>query len=267
MQESALTGVRPAQVRVAKPRPQTWRYLGVAAHSMTVTAGLVLCVSVALSGAEPVGLIMGTVVGTLTTASLATAYWGGRKAQVFPGIIGLLLTLLIAPALPHAAFDSFFDFTPSVFGLTGGVLAVVATVAELTKRPEPGEGLRGLLTVGGGIAAAGLVTVAAVSGLVTVTGKSTLSDAERAGSTAVTMKDFKFGPETVTVNEGGEVKFAVKNSDPVIHDLKIKELDLKVVVKPGSEKLVRFTAPQAGEYTIVCTLHGGMDGKLVVVAP
>src|SRR5690606_38707179 len=120
------TGVRPAEVRVAKPRPQTWRYLGVAAHSLTVTAGLVLCVSVALSGAEPVGLIMGTVVGTLTTASLATATWAGRRAQIFPGIIGLLLVLLIAPALPHAAFDSFFDFVPAAFGLTGGLLALVA---------------------------------------------------------------------------------------------------------------------------------------------
>lgn len=267
MQESALTGVRPIEVRAASPRPQTWRYLGVAAHSLTVTAALVLCVSVALSGAETVGIVMGTVVGTLTTASLATAAWAGRKAQVFPGIIGLLLALLIAPALPHAAFDSFFDFTPSVFGMVGGVLAVVAAVAEVTKRPEPRESARGLLTIGGGIAAAGLVTAAAVSGVVTVTGQTTLSDADRAGSTAVAMKDFKFAPETITATEGDEVKFAVKNSDAVIHDLKIKELDLKVVVKPGSEKLLRFTAPQAGEYTIVCTLHGGMDGKLVVVAP
>ncbi len=264
MQESALTGVRPIEVRVAKPRPQTWRYLGVAAHSLTVTAAIVLAVSVAFSGAEPVGLVMAAVVGTLTTASLATTVWGGRKGQVFPGLIGLLLALLIAPALPHSAFDSFFDFTPSIFGLVGGLTALVAAVAELTKRPEPRASLQNLLSVGGGVAVAGLVTVSAVSGVVTLTGKSTLTDAERAGSTAVTMKDFKFGPETITATQGEEVKFAVKNSDPVIHDLKIKELDLKVVVKPGSEKLLRFTAPQAGEYTIQCTLHGGMDGKLVI---
>lgn len=267
MQESALAGVSPLEVRVAKPRPQTWRFLGVAAHSLTVSAGLVLFVSVLLAGAESVGLFMSIPIVTLTGAALATAAWGGHRGQWFAGLIGLVLALLVAPAIQHAVFDSFFDFTPIVLGLIGGILAVVAAVAELTKRPEPGAGFQNVLTVGGGVALAGLATVCAVSGIVTLTGKTTLSEAEREGSTAVAMKDFKFGPETITVSEGREVKFAVKNSDPVIHDLEIKELDLKVVVKPGSEKLMRFTAPQAGEYTIVCTLHGGMDGKLVVVAP
>jgi plastocyanin len=267
MQESALSGVRPVDVRVAKPRPQTWRYLGIAAHSLTLTAGSLFFISVLLSGTDMVGIAISVPIVTLTGASLATLVWTGPRGQWFAGFIGLLLALLIAPGLGNMTLESFFDFSPILFGFVGGVLAVVAAAAELTRRPEPGEGSRAILTLGGGIAVAAMVCISAVSGVVTLTGKTTLSESERAGSTAVLMKDFKFAPDPLTVTAGEEVKFAVKNSDPVIHDLKIKELDLKIIVNPGSEKLLIFTAPEAGEYTIVCTLHGGMDSKLVVTAP
>lgn len=264
MQESALSGVQPVPLREAQPRPRTWRYMAITGHALTVSAALLLGLSVVLAGTESTGLAFAIPIVTLTTAALASVLWMGRRAQWFSGFIGLALVLLVAPGLGHLVFDSFFDFAPILMAFVGAAVALVAATAELTRRPEPGEGTRNLLTIGGGVALAGLVTVSAVSGVVTLTGKSTLTDAERAGSTPVAMKDFQFAPETLTVSAGSEARIALKNSDPVIHDLSVKDLDLKVTVKPGSEKLFTFTAPEAGEYKIICSLHSGMDAKLVV---
>jgi plastocyanin len=36
------------------------------------------------------------------------------------------------------------------------------------------------------------------------------------------------------------------------------------VIDPGDSQTIEFIAPEAGEYTFVCTLHPGMEGTLIV---
>src|SRR5690606_13234153 len=136
MQESALSAVHPVPLREAQPRPRTWRYIAITGHALTVSAALMLGLSVILAGAEPTGFAFAIPVVTLTTAALASVLWMGRRAQWFSGFIGLALTLLVAPGLGHLVFDSFFDFAPILMAFVGALIALVAAVAELTRRPE-----------------------------------------------------------------------------------------------------------------------------------
>jgi plastocyanin len=59
----------------------------------------------------------------------------------------------------------------------------------------------------------------------------------------------------------------VNESDSVPHNLTFGDpinAATATTVPPGESETIEFTAPEAGEYTFVCTLHPGMEGVLVV---
>ncbi|HSK93821.1 MAG TPA: PQQ-dependent sugar dehydrogenase [Candidatus Angelobacter sp.] len=78
----------------------------------------------------------------------------------------------------------------------------------------------------------------------------------------------EFDPLEVTVPAGATVRLTFENrSTSVPHNLTFGEpinAATAVTVAPGESETIEFTAPEAGEYTFVCTLHPGMDGTLVV---
>ena len=86
-----------------------------------------------------------------------------------------------------------------------------------------------------------------------------------AGSSAtarVALKNIKFTPSTVRIKRGDRVTWTWQ--EPVFHDIKSKgalRFRGASMRKTGSHT-VRFT--KAGTYRYVCTLHPGMDGKVVV---
>jgi plastocyanin len=79
----------------------------------------------------------------------------------------------------------------------------------------------------------------------------------------------KFDPADLTVKAGADVRVTFENRATVPHNLTF-EAPINVatasVVAPGTSEAVEFVAPAAGEYTFVCTLHPGMEGKLIVEA-
>ena len=78
----------------------------------------------------------------------------------------------------------------------------------------------------------------------------------------IDIKNFAFGPSTVTVTSGATV--TVKNDDTTDHTVTSsdnKSFDTKHV-SPGSS--ATFTAPAAGTYTFHCNIHPSMKGTLVV---
>ncbi|TMF08540.1 MAG: hypothetical protein E6I41_07800 [Chloroflexi bacterium] len=93
-----------------------------------------------------------------------------------------------------------------------------------------------------------------------------------AGSTQVTMTEFKFAPSTLTVPHG-KVIFWLVNSGSVAHDLAIQDssnnrLATSDLVSAGDSKEFDVNDIPAGTYKIFCTQQGheasGMKGTLTV---
>lgn len=81
--------------------------------------------------------------------------------------------------------------------------------------------------------------------------------------------ELKFDPAELTVRAGVEVQVTFENRGSVPHNLTFEapiDVATETVVAPGASETVQFTAPVAGEYAFVCTLHPGMDGTLAVEA-
>lgn len=102
----------------------------------------------------------------------------------------------------------------------------------------------------------------------------------------VTLTDYKYTPDTITVKAGDEITLNIENDGLVSHMFIIfklgtdagdkydpedeKNIYWKTEVLPGSSVSVKFTAPsEPGEYYVTCGLGGhhevGMVGKLIVV--
>jgi plastocyanin len=79
--------------------------------------------------------------------------------------------------------------------------------------------------------------------------------------------ELKFDPAVLTVAAGAKVRVTFANRATVPHNLTFKDpinLATSTVVEPGTSGTVEFTAPSAGDYEFVCTLHPGMAGTLTV---
>ena len=257
---SVAAGVRPA----AATRPKAWKWASAFGLSLIFAGVGAFLVAIMTAGGDPSGLAFVIPIMVIAAAVAWAVVTRGRWAQGLALVAALAMVALLGPAIPHATIDSFFDFVPVIAALGGAVITFAAAVADLARRPA-GQPLTRGLTIGGGGVVAGLVVLSAVSGIATYAGQETLSEAERAGLVQVGMKDVKFLPARLTATEGETVSIALKNSDPVIHDLRIKDLDLKFTVKPGSEKAFSFTAPGAGTYAFDCSLHPNMKGVLEVL--
>lgn len=93
------------------------------------------------------------------------------------------------------------------------------------------------------------------------------------GSTKVTMTDFKFDPNEITVPHGKVVFFLVNASGSLQHDLAIRDssnnrIAVSELVSAGDSTVFTVDNIAAGTYTIYCTQPGheasGMSGKLTV---
>jgi len=87
--------------------------------------------------------------------------------------------------------------------------------------------------------------------------------ARAAGSTSVTISDFKFAPASITVNVGDTVTWT--NKGPTAHTAtgKDKSFDTGLLQKGETGS---FTFKKAGTYAYICTPHPYMKGTVKVVA-
>lgn len=101
------------------------------------------------------------------------------------------------------------------------------------------------------------------SGGSTSTATASVSSPSAGGADRIDIKDFAFGPASLTVGPGAVV--TVTNSDSTTHTVTAtgaKAFDTGDIA-PG--KTVTFTAPsKAGAYPFICTIHPFMKGSLTV---
>ncbi len=77
----------------------------------------------------------------------------------------------------------------------------------------------------------------------------------------------EFDPDQISAPAGATVRLTFTNEATVPHNLTFGDpinAATEVIVDPGESETIEFTAPEAGEYTFVCTLHPGMEGTLTV---
>jgi plastocyanin len=87
------------------------------------------------------------------------------------------------------------------------------------------------------------------------------NDQSSAGSTAVKIDNFSFGPQTITVPVGATVIWT--NSDDIPHTAVSTDGVFKSKVMDTDEKF-SYTFAKAGTYPYYCTIHPKMTGKVVV---
>jgi len=103
---------------------------------------------------------------------------------------------------------------------------------------------------------------AMLSGTGTETAPATPASAEAATDAAVSIKDFAFHPDTITVPAGGSITWT--NDDSVPHTA--TGLDRAALqsgtIQPGTSFTQTFDT--AGTFDYFCEFHAGMKGKIVV---
>ncbi len=110
---------------------------------------------------------------------------------------------------------------------------------------------------------ASLATPVVIAILLLLAGSTsvTANDQPSAANAAVTIDNFVFGPQTVTVPVGTTVTWT--NSDDIPHTAVSTDGVFKSKVMDTDEKF-SYTFTNAGTYSYYCSIHPKMTGKVVV---
>jgi plastocyanin len=81
------------------------------------------------------------------------------------------------------------------------------------------------------------------------------------GAGQVTMSNFAFTPQEITVASGGSV--AVSNQDSTTHTFTSEDAGFDLSLAGGESGEGEVTA-EAGEYEFLCTIHPSMTGTITV---
>lgn len=242
--------------------------LGLTMMSLAVVA-LIVVSWLIRSDTESLGFLGFLVVVGVVLIAVTFVVW--RFDTTWARILGLIATLAVGAAMWWLAFGVFQIFSPIEFivglvMLLGILLALIwgimALVSGIRGRVGPTKTDGVLRTWVPGLVV--VLSVASIAGFFFT--RDTVSEAEAAGATPLSMVDFEFDPED-TVTDG---KLLIHNADPFAHDLTIDDLDVYVYVGPGSNAIVDLNSAAPGTYDYFCSLHTdtatgeGMTGRLTV---
>lgn len=84
----------------------------------------------------------------------------------------------------------------------------------------------------------------------------------------MSVKQWEFSPNTITVKKGDRVKLVITTQD-VAHGFSLPTFNINAQINPGQPTIVEFTADQVGEFDFRCSVfcgagHSGLSGKLIV---
>lgn len=84
----------------------------------------------------------------------------------------------------------------------------------------------------------------------------------------MTAKQWKFQPDTITVNRGDQVKLSITSVD-VEHGIAMPDFGISSTLNPGQTTEIEFVADKSGTFSFFCSVfcgvgHGDMRGTLIV---
>ena len=207
-------------------------------------------------------VFVGPVIVIPAVVGFALGRWSG-KLHILSAIAGILLIVFTMP--PAALFNltSTVEFLFTAILFFGGIVVVVSSVmAFLGRKAETPPVVAPALQYAV-LAAIVVPAIAAVIGLIGwIAGGSDISDADKAGAVAVSIKEFDFKPDEVAASG----KLIVSNDDFFHHRFTVEELDIDLDINPGRSVLVDVSNEAPGTYDITCSIEGheAMDSKLVL---
>lgn len=85
---------------------------------------------------------------------------------------------------------------------------------------------------------------------------------------SMTAKQWKFEPNSITVNQGDLVRLKITSID-VAHGIAIPDYGINEYLSPGQTVDIEFTADRKGTFRFACSVscgvgHSGMSGKIIV---
>ena len=218
--------------------------------------------------ASTVGVFIIFIVLSVSFAGLMWRF--GKWALVVATLWGLVnlglwgWLVILALSYPH----SFFDFVLPLLLTVGALLAAVgATVAFVQQR-------RGTTRTSAtraeqrtfGAFAVFLLVLVIVSGILHITGLTTVSTEAESGATVVEMKNSYLAPDRLEIRVGETARLLVKNNGFFVHTFELDELGVKHTILPFSELLIELRPANTGEFTYrsEAPMTGDMEGTLVV---
>jgi plastocyanin len=230
-----------------------WTDLATLGLLLSASGAILLLVAIAVFGLNPDERPFLLIVGGVAIVGTVLVRRFGAWGKVVGCVVALgLLMSLFWTAFGLSSFPSFFDFMPAVLVVPGAILALAACTSSIVAGRR---GHRAAAAAGGErtairIAIALVVVLAVASGLLTLTGRSTVG-ASGFESTVV-MKSFKFNGESYVLRPGTTV--LVRNDDPFVHTFTVDALGINKRTNPGDRLLVRVPA-HPGTFILYCTLH------------
>lgn len=198
-------------------------------------------------------VFLSLIVVIPTLVGLALMKWSG-KLTALAAVVGILLVLLNAPFSLLFNVTATVDFIFTAIGSFGGLIVTIAATMAFVGRNDPSPRTPSPIFRNGLSALVILPVLVAIVGFAGwALGGSDVSESEKASATAVTIKEFDFGPKTITSDSSA---LFVKNSDLFLHNFTVDELDIDVEINPGRETLVDISDVDAGTYAVTCSIEG-----------
>lgn len=238
----------------------------------------VLAVSLLLPTALLVGafgfaiLTVPPVVGFLAAqlvAAVLVLWTGNRWASLLGGLAVFALAALnlpfVAPELVRPDHGAMFAVGNALVltGLAGLVSGVAAfRKAPAPARPQPRWGAPGAVLA---LVAAGAILGVGYTGFaaryIPSPGSGSVA-LEPEATQEVTISDFAFHPEKVSIPADKIVRIRVTNEDRELHTFSVDGLSLAADVPPGKTVDVWVKTDAAGDYQVYCRPHSeaGSDG-------
>jgi len=71
------------------------------------------------------------------------------------------------------------------------------------------------------------------------------------------ISNYRYNPESVTVNLGDTVRINIKNNDNIQHGISLPAFGVQEFVRPGQTKTIQFLANQKGNPETFCSTDHG----------